>query len=327
MKIYLHIGTHKTGTTAIQSFAAENRKLLAEYGVYWPKERLKPHANQHSTLALQMRAGKHDDVKAYLERALREAKSSGAESLFLSGEAFSHLGEANVQRFLAMLDGHDVEVILFFRNVYSYAVSALNQQIKSHEKLLPLSSLVTVTRTHLNYSALLRRWEDALSPQQIKVWNYEDEKKNLLPRFFKRFGIPAAKTNSMLPEEPKASNTSIDLATQLMLSGSGANKTMRAYLDTRDLYSEIFADSRFRFPADDLVAAAICEPDIADLSHPRLEPFRESLLKAPRKMTAPNDDELADYFEKLGQFALRLAKEKRSKRKKGGLLKKIKGKF
>lgn len=327
MKIYLHIGTHKTGTTAIQSFAADNRKLLAEYGVHWPKERLKPHAKQHSTLALNMRAGKHDEVRAYLDRAFKDAKASAAESLFLSGEAFSHLGEANVQRFLAMLGGHDVEVILFFRNVYSYAVSALNQQIKSHEKLLPLSSLVSVTRTHLNYSALLQRWEDALSPEQIKIWNYEDEKKNLLPRFFKRFGIPADKTNALLPEEPKASNTSIDLATQLMLSGSGANKTMRTYLDTRDLYSEVFKGTRFKFPADDLVAAAICEPDIADLSHPRLEPFRESLLKAPRRTAVPNDEELADYFEKLGQFALLLAKEKRNKTKKGSLLKKIKNKF
>lgn len=36
--IYLHIGTHKTGTSAIQDFLLLNRKLLARKGVLYPQK-------------------------------------------------------------------------------------------------------------------------------------------------------------------------------------------------------------------------------------------------------------------------------------------------
>ena len=35
-RLYLHIGTHKTGTTAIQSYSARNRPQLASQGIYYP---------------------------------------------------------------------------------------------------------------------------------------------------------------------------------------------------------------------------------------------------------------------------------------------------
>src|ERR1041385_6005831 len=37
MKLYLHIGTEKTGTTAIQTFFRENRDALIERGVLYPQ--------------------------------------------------------------------------------------------------------------------------------------------------------------------------------------------------------------------------------------------------------------------------------------------------
>ena len=35
--VYLHIGTPKTGSSAIQFFCGNNRKLLKEKGVAYPK--------------------------------------------------------------------------------------------------------------------------------------------------------------------------------------------------------------------------------------------------------------------------------------------------
>ena len=37
MKLVLHVGIHKTGTSAIQAFCKENRATLAEIGVLYPK--------------------------------------------------------------------------------------------------------------------------------------------------------------------------------------------------------------------------------------------------------------------------------------------------
>jgi hypothetical protein len=36
MKLILHIGTHKTGTTSLQAWLANNREALAANGVSYP---------------------------------------------------------------------------------------------------------------------------------------------------------------------------------------------------------------------------------------------------------------------------------------------------
>lgn len=37
-KIYLHIGTAKTGSSALQAFFYKNAKLLEDNGIYYPLE-------------------------------------------------------------------------------------------------------------------------------------------------------------------------------------------------------------------------------------------------------------------------------------------------
>lgn len=35
-KLILHVGTHKTGTSALQSYLSENRRLLRRDEIYYP---------------------------------------------------------------------------------------------------------------------------------------------------------------------------------------------------------------------------------------------------------------------------------------------------
>ena len=37
MRLILHIGTHKTGTSSLQLFCRNNRKALLEHGIFYPK--------------------------------------------------------------------------------------------------------------------------------------------------------------------------------------------------------------------------------------------------------------------------------------------------
>jgi len=36
--LYIHIGTHKTGSTAIQSFLTLNKNIMQEFGVLYPNK-------------------------------------------------------------------------------------------------------------------------------------------------------------------------------------------------------------------------------------------------------------------------------------------------
>ena len=37
MELIIHIGTHKTGTSSLQTFLATNRSVLIKHGIYYPE--------------------------------------------------------------------------------------------------------------------------------------------------------------------------------------------------------------------------------------------------------------------------------------------------
>ena len=69
MKLVLHIGTHKTGTTALQQFSHANRKLLAARGFHYATP---PHGLQHSNLvANALTAGESRSVQTFSQTTRR----------------------------------------------------------------------------------------------------------------------------------------------------------------------------------------------------------------------------------------------------------------
>ena len=63
----LHIGWHKTGTTAIQQTALKNRAALAQCGVHYPSW-------HHNHGALLVSAARGDDLMYYAEQFLTPPK-------------------------------------------------------------------------------------------------------------------------------------------------------------------------------------------------------------------------------------------------------------
>ena len=71
MKLLLHIGTHKTGTTALQQFLYANRELLAACGFHYATP---PHRLQEvNRVANALNAGNTDVVRAFLREAARSS--------------------------------------------------------------------------------------------------------------------------------------------------------------------------------------------------------------------------------------------------------------
>lgn len=70
INVYLHIGLHKTGTTAIQRYAFENReKLLKDHGILYPRSGLpekEKHGHEgHHKLALSFYGYSHPEMRTY----------------------------------------------------------------------------------------------------------------------------------------------------------------------------------------------------------------------------------------------------------------------
>ncbi len=90
---YLHIGTHKTGTTSIQAFLAANQDRLARLGVLVPEAgRPSPGSAGHHNVAWELRRDvRHDAGFGGLDDVVHELRRSDAHTACLSSEDFELL--------------------------------------------------------------------------------------------------------------------------------------------------------------------------------------------------------------------------------------------
>ena len=153
-KLLLHVGSHKTGTTSIQSALAANRAWLEAHGIYYPNPRpFFYHATEaHHDLAHALASGdarRMGRAKRF-RRHLIEA-SRRHDRILLSAEPFyRHVlaplatGEQRprvprpiearrlyIARTAEFLDAFDTEVIVFLRRPDSFAVSLYKSAVVS----------------------------------------------------------------------------------------------------------------------------------------------------------------------------------------------------
>ena len=91
-KLILHIGTHKTGSTAIQNWLYWNRDTLAAQGVLYARTDREPypHLKKHTSLhhALMHASG---DFRSEWQQIEEEFEASGCHTMILSEEGLSEM--------------------------------------------------------------------------------------------------------------------------------------------------------------------------------------------------------------------------------------------
>ncbi len=116
MKVILHIGTHKTGTTTLQHFLTANKEALAERGFCYSPELMPQNKTQHSEIALLFKRGMVKDA-ADLLKGLLEPRGE-IHTAILSGEEFNDMKLEQLSMLKGLLASHDVTVVLYLRNLY-----------------------------------------------------------------------------------------------------------------------------------------------------------------------------------------------------------------
>ena len=86
MRFVIHIGTHKTGSSSIQAFCAENRDIMLSRGVVYPLTR---HSNKNlNHLAAVIARGQPAELERLVARAAKLATRNNARVVLLSTESF-----------------------------------------------------------------------------------------------------------------------------------------------------------------------------------------------------------------------------------------------
>lgn len=215
MKIFLHIGNYKTGSTAIQSFLFSNRDSLRALGYYVPETGRIGDAHHAWAGSLLGRPGSPGDTDGLYGKILEELDRSGCDKAIVSSETlFNKVIPGDV---VARLPGHDIAVLAYLRRQDEFA-SAFYMQLVKHPNFMraepPDLSRFMLQRGPVNYLNILNSWADAVGPDAVDVHPYEKAQlpDGLIPDFLTRIGLPP----DALPAGSKAPSVNVTIETELI---------------------------------------------------------------------------------------------------------------
>ena len=198
--IYLHIGTHKTGTTSLQKLLTSNRQKLLSHGYYYPASATLPFIPGHHMLAWALLYGdsKVDDVTGVCvdlssawDDLLAELKSVDCDNFIISAESFSLFSSINqIRKVKTLFSGYEVKINVCLRRQDQYFLSFYQEEVKKGYSK-SLSDFIEEQKTIGDYAALIEDWasvfgEDNISVRLFKKTSNEHE---LFKDFFDQIGL------------------------------------------------------------------------------------------------------------------------------------------
>ena len=89
IRLAVHVGPHKTGSTSVQRALAANRERLADSGVWYPPSLANAQfPDQHADIAILLATSLIPSALEWLQQAGDEAGRRGCDTVFLSSENF-----------------------------------------------------------------------------------------------------------------------------------------------------------------------------------------------------------------------------------------------
>lgn len=190
MKVILHIGVHKTGTTLIQRTLHRNAALLMQDGFFY-----KPHdPRNHNHHAIAIGLMGNTEIRDWATTALREQTERTAaakcHTCIISSEAF--LDNPDLALIRQLLADHTVRVIAYLRSPDQIVASAHNEVVRDSLKRWQRALGEHPYPYDPSYWTILFSWLDAFSPGELtlapfdpKQWASDD----LVTDFLQMIGL------------------------------------------------------------------------------------------------------------------------------------------
>lgn len=174
MKILWHVGLHKTGTTAIQHWLADNREALLGKGIYYGLTDEMERFKNHHLIASAIKAGHRDLARSQIESILSAAEAVGADCVLFSSEIMSEIRDrAGVDELFL---GHEVNIIVSFRKPFTMWPSAYNQMVKDDRTRFTMPFTTDVYG--INYQYIYDTWLSYQNVNRVIVFHFESGLEN-----------------------------------------------------------------------------------------------------------------------------------------------------
>ena len=195
-RLFLHIGTHKTGTTSLQRFLTVNRAVLRRQGLVYPDPAIggfgKRYAHHQVAHAMAGRsgAGSPEDARRFFDKVRRDLR--GREAAIVSAEAlYRHvLGGTDSERRFDAGDGpgdplpyirrvrdclgdFDVTVLVMLRRQDAFLESLYAEQVMTTSYRGDIDRFVTDRAWLADYDARLTMWASVFGADRLSVRTFE----------------------------------------------------------------------------------------------------------------------------------------------------------
>jgi hypothetical protein len=195
-QLILHVGFHKSGTSALQeSFSAQRAGLAAE-GVLYPNIGRKAHhriawALTQKPWGWKARGGETTPFK-HFSKMVRLVNRSGTEKIVLSSEFFSELSPDQIQKIAGAIKGREVKVLFTLRPLVKLLASSYQQYLKYGTKADYVEWLHSVLdepgvskinptfwKRHM-HGDVVARWSEVFGAQSVTVVIADEAKPEFL---------------------------------------------------------------------------------------------------------------------------------------------------
>ena len=194
--IFLHIGFHKTGTSALQEMLCRLRDSLEQCDVFYPLsfgEKLPSHADFAWMMAQRMpkwssvpEEKKQEVVDCYLD----QIRDTECPNVIISGEDFCSFQLAEIRNLRKIFSGQKVYIIAYLREPKSFIASLYSHAVRvgkfrgSFDEYLDDSSVFNIRCAA--YRDRLKSWIDVFKKENMIVKEYSG---NLECDFLSIFGV------------------------------------------------------------------------------------------------------------------------------------------
>jgi hypothetical protein len=208
-RVTVHIGVHKTGTSAIQQQLHENAARLMDVGLDYLVEGRGPSAAHHN-IGATLRGIIHPGgvFRGDWKEVAKAIRVSPCQDILLSTEILCLLAPQKIAELAAYLKDFDTRIVMTIRNQVEKLQSSYAERTKA-------AGVHTLTRFlqdrdamhNADYGKLHQRWADVFGENNIVVLCHEEISGDITANFLRQIGFEAA-AGVLLPAENTKENRS-----------------------------------------------------------------------------------------------------------------------
>ena len=191
-KIILHIGSGKTGTSALQVAFARNSGVLRREGVVYPESPSNGQARQGLVTSgnamlmakqLNPRLQYGGNPENFLRNFEKQMRESFDNNLLYSSEFLSYFQEKKLEELINIADrlGFSILIVFYIRSIAGHAYSVYSQAVKRGKYINKFSEFIQKYKN--NFLEIIQKSERVVSRKNLVLRNFDNVRRDVFRDF------------------------------------------------------------------------------------------------------------------------------------------------